>query len=297
MDDSQTAISDVSDEQAPAMGSSSAPAFSLQLGINECDNKTYHADRNYLSSSLLKTINKSLAQYHREYILGEKPEMKPSAALEEGSLAHTLILEPHMFSSDYIKYPGFDKREKDYAKFKAAIPTSDKRTIISAAQLSKVKAWVQSYKLHPTASSYIEGGIPEQTICALLNDVPIKVRFDSINVEQGFIADVKTTRDPGGLEFFKACALSDMYSYHLSAALYLAVAEQFYGKPFDFYFIVLSKQDVTCEVYKLSAATRAIGKSLVNKALEKYKQALATGVWTDEATAIRAASSAEVQEI
>jgi len=154
-----------------------------------------------------------------------------------------------------------------------------------------VRQWVASYKKHPEAPSFISGGEPEQTICAVYQDVPIKVRFDYINVDKGYIADVKTTKEPAGPEVFAATAFNENTKYplmyDLSAALYLAIAEQYYGKPLDFYFIVLSKADVACDVYRLSAASRAAGQAKVNKALLKYKQALATGVWTELAVAAR----------
>ncbi len=292
-----------------------APA--LKLGLNYCSNEFYHADRKFKSSSVLKSIDKDLQQYFQDYEMGQRAANISGAALDEGSLAHTLILEPQLMNSEYIFYPGFDKRGNVFKDFKEQKQASgDMRPIFSAAQKAKVEAWVQSYRNHPTASSYIDGGIPEVSICcyyvystgALIfteeeaavvpeNDrVGLKVRFDSVNTDKGFITDVKTTKDAAGASTFKAAALGDFLMYDLSSALYLWVAEEFYKKQLEFYFVVLSKADIACNVYRLSAATRALGLKKVRQALLKYQNARLTNVWTDNA-AIAAAVSDKVEEI
>jgi hypothetical protein len=272
----------------------------LVLGLNPpISNYNYHADKNYLSSSVFKTIYKSLEKYYSEYILGEKEPQKDSPSLAEGSLAHTLILEPHMLVKEFNIYPGFDKREKGFQAWKTA--NDDGRTIVSAAQLNKVQQWVKAYQAHPTASTYIDGGIPEQTITAIWNvetgavtfdeadanenTVKVKVRFDSVNPQLGFMSDVKTTKDPRGPEVFSDSAFKETGTftlmYDLSAALYLLVAEAYYQRQLDFYFIVLSKADIACDVYKLSSTRRAGGMAKLRAAGRKLLEARRSNVWTE----------------
>jgi hypothetical protein len=286
----------------------------LILGVNPpVSNDVYHGDRTAVSSSVIKTMYKDIAQYHREYVLGQK-ENKQSAALDEGSLAHTLILEPHLFASEYAIYPGFDKREAGFKAWKSNQPDDGKK-IISASQLNKVQAWVKSFTNHAHAPKFVKGGEPEQTICALWNvdtgeitfdentassrTVRVKVRFDYINVTDGYISDVKTTREASGVEIFAHTAFNEagtfVYMYDLSAALYLAVAEAYYGRRFDFYFIVLSKADVACDVYKLSDRRRAEGLAKINKALRKYIAAKESGVWKEQD--LKVTASSEIVEI
>jgi len=138
---------------------------------------------------------------------------------------------------------------------------------------------IEAFKKNDAARNLISNGFAEQTICGQLNGVPIKVRFDWINVEAGYIADIKTTGYPSDRDSFKLTI--DGLMYNLSAAFYCAMAEQYYGKKFDFYFVVLSKKDRTCDVFKTSEETMQTGMNFVNKALIKYKKAKETNCWTE----------------
>lgn len=252
--------------------------FQLKDGINECSNAEYHGDKNYLSSSVLKTLYKSVEQYHKEYILGEKPEFKNVDALNEGSYMHTLILEPHLADKDYVIFDGNYKRGSDWEAFKES---HSNKTILSRPQEYRCKKLYKAYKNLPEAQDLISGGEAELSIAATIDGVKLKTRYDYINVDKGYIADVKTTSYPGDIESFRA--VSNQLMYDLSAALYCNVASHYYGKPFDFYFIVLSKREITCEVYKAGTHFMIEGQKKVNTAIERYKTALATGNWTTAA--------------
>jgi len=72
----------------------------LKTGINECTNEQYHSDKRFLSSSNLKLILKDVPRFKNEVIDGNRQNVsKP--AFDEGSYAHTLILEPHMVQKEY----------------------------------------------------------------------------------------------------------------------------------------------------------------------------------------------------
>jgi len=267
-------------------------------GLNECDNAEYHADRKYISSSVLKKIYKSLDEYYLEYVLGNKKEHSKATldSFDLGSLTHSYILEPDKVLNDFNFFKGFRKQGPEYEEFLANAAAG--KPIISGPQKHRVEQLIEAYKRRPEAVNLIKNGFAEQTICGTLNNVPIKVRFDWINVEAGYIADVKTTGYPADLESFKLTC--DGLSYNLSAALYCAMAEQFYGKKFDFYFIVLSKKDVTCEVFKIGEQTMLEGKRIVAAACAKYVKAKESNVWTElvEPSTITAVdSNYEIKEI
>jgi hypothetical protein len=120
--------------------------------------------------------------------------------------------------------------------------------------------------------------------------VPIKVRFDAIDVERGMILDIKTTGQSAELESFKLTM--DGLKYPLSGALYCEMAKQFYGKEFTFYYIVLGKKvPPSCHVYKTSKETAFQGTIMVHAALEKYKTAMKTNCWTEPTKAVKFISS------
>jgi hypothetical protein len=301
MQNTNTATAAETSTPPSASGSPTQPIISistsnrLTLGLNKCSNTDYHADRTAISSSVVKTIYKDLAQYHREYILGEKEEIKNKSALVVGSLVHSLILEPHLVHTEYNFVKAWDRRTKEYKDIIAALPASDKRTIVTQTEKATADSLVKAHKRHSVAPSYFSGGEAEVTIVAIYNivtdtisfdeadegpdTVRIKVRFDYINVDKGFISDAKTTGYSADHTSFKATCEGLMYE--LSGALYLMVAEAYYKRSFDFYFDVLSKKDQECEVYKLSMNSRIKGLQKIKNALEKYRVARASGKWTE----------------
>ena len=80
-------------------------------GLNRCSNHEYHSDKTYLSSSVLKTVLKSLATYKSEYIDGNKKEVSSSlqSTFDLGSLTHSMILEPELTDKEFQYFLGFRK--------------------------------------------------------------------------------------------------------------------------------------------------------------------------------------------
>lgn len=250
----------------------------LQLGLNQISSADYHADRQFLSSSVLKKIYEDPSQYYKEYILGEAgPSISNQAALIEGSATHTIILEPHLFNEEFVVYEGLRKSGEAYDKFVQSMEPTDRRSILSKPQLMRVRSYEKAFYSRPEAAELTKTGFAEQTICAMLHGVPVKIRCDFIDPERGIIADIKTTGKPASLDIFKETL--EGLKYHLSGALYCAVAEQYYGRPFTFYFQVISKQDLLCDVYKLSESSRRKGDEMVKKACELYKTCLKSNNW------------------
>lgn len=264
----------------------------LTLGINQVSNRDYHADKEYLSSSDLKTLLKDPSKFYNEKILGLKEPQKENAHYDIGSLVHSLILEPHLVQEEFAFFGGLRKQGPLFESFKQMYPD---KIIISRPQRLKCEYYVAGYKRRPEAKKLIKGGFSEHTICVDMDGVKIKVRCDYINVDKGYIADVKTTGFSVERDSFKVTC--DQYMYQLSGALYAKAAEIYYGKPFDFYFIAISKMDGECQVYKLSEESKQRGLLQINQALEKYKACLKSGIWTDQQKADLFDTEYEILEI
>lgn len=249
--------------------------YKLKPGINECTNREYHGDTSYFSSSSLKLLLKDTEEFYKQYVLGER-ENKSLAAFDEGTYAHSLILEPETVDEEFSFYPGWRKQGKEWEQFKEG---HGDKIILSKPQKVRVERWVQAYRERPEAVNLVEGGYPEHTIAGNLMGVPVKVRADYINIDRGYIADVKTTGADTDIDSFRYTI--DNFSYQLSAALYCMMFEQHYNKSFDFYFIVLGKRNNLCEVYKTSKETMAEGKEMVSKALGIYKRCVKSGDWSN----------------
>lgn len=249
----------------------------LKLGINDIDNRGYHADRIYLSSSVIKLLIKDVAEYHRQYILGQKESPSNLDALNEGSLTHSLLLEPEKVDIEYAIYEGKRRQGDEWERF---ANMNKGKTIMLKAQVERCLKLQSAFNKNTENLKFLTGGASEFTLCVELQSVPIKVRTDYINIKQGFISDVKTTSYAGEIDSFRE--VFNNLNYGLSAALYLQAAEQFYQEKFDFYFIVLSKKDFTCNIYKLSDRSRQIGNRQIVEALNKYKKCKKSGIWTEE---------------
>lgn len=269
--------------------------------ITGVSNADYHADRTYLSSSVIKLIYKDIAAYKAQYIDGiAAPNNFNQTALDDGTLAHMLILEPELVATEVAVYPGLFKRGKEYDSFveetkaKAASQSRNCPLIVSQPQWLRAQDLLAAYRKHPVAPKLVEPALKEHTICADVLGVPCKMRADAIDVEAGIISDVKTTSWASGRDIF--CQTIDQLSYQLSAALYCMIAEVFYKKPFTFYFIVLSKKDQGCSVYKTSAITRASGAAMITTALNKLKKARETGIW-EESSDLAQTMQEEVEEV
>lgn len=262
----------------------------LQLGLNDCSNAEYHADNKFLSSSNLKLLLEDTEQFYKEKILGEKPERKESSSFQEGSLTHSLILEPQLVQTEYAFFTGLRKQGADFDAFAAG---AGSKTIISRTQQIRCESYEKAYRKNPTAVDLLKGGVPEQTICTLLSEIPIKVRCDYINIEKGFIADVKTSAYPVDVDTARMTVKK--WRYDLSAALYTAAAAEHFGKSFDFYFVFIGKTDIVCEVYRAGKKTLDTGMADVTRAFGIYKRCLASGDW--KSTNTKHVPNGEILEI
>lgn len=242
--------------------------------LAESNNTQYHANRTHLSSSMLKLLLKDPQRFYREWVLGERND-EYNPAFVEGSLTHTLCLEPHKLA-EYAIFEGARRYGRAFDEFLAK---NQDRTIVTATQLEKAQRYSQACLSHPTASELLTGGIAEHTMSGTLLDIPVKARADYINEAKGYIVDVKTSRLLNDIDLFKGTCKE--FGYDLSAALYCAIASQVYGKPFDFYWIVISKDSLACEVYKASSKTLREGTIAYTAAIALYKQCMQTGEWTN----------------
>ena len=193
-----------------------------------------------------------------------------------GTFTHSLLLEPELVAEQYAFFTGFRRQGAAYEAFKLQNPGKE---IIAASMRNNGERLAKSAQSVPDAMRLLAGGQSELSIALEIDGVPVKARFDSINVDKKILVDVKTTRDLPGKQYFKQ-AIKD-YGYDFSAGQYTAVAEAHYGCEFDFYWIVISKTDVPeTRVYK-AVKSLTDGRIQFAEALQKYKNCLKTGLWLD----------------
>lgn len=264
--------------------------------IRDLSNDAYHGEAAHLSSSNLKTLLKDPAAFYNEKILGNVKESTGSH-FAVGSYFHALILEPHNVKNDFAFYDGMIKRGKEWNSFKQEEEEGKKRTILSKPQRKNVEQWVDIYNECTPAVELLKGCESEISLFTSIDGVDIKVRADALNAEEGYLVDLKTTSH--GTDFDSIKMTCNQYSYYLSAALYTRAFSEFFGKPFDFYFVFMGKTSLTCDVYRLSQDSYFDGDRDVVKALNLYKKCRETGRWESEESVSgkRESTSSEDYEI
>ncbi len=264
----------------------------LQLGINRgISNTDYHADRTYLSSSKLKVLAEDPAEFYQQHILGNYRPMS-GAFLDVGSLTHSLLLEPDLVAEEYAIYTGKRRAGAEFDAYRLLHPG---KKIMLASQDVAARSYASAAHYRPELMALLTGGEAELSIAAMLQGVAVKMRADYINPTAGYILDIKTTSDSPGADNFRD-TVGD-FSYDFSAALYCLIAEQHYGKPFTFYWGVISKQyPPVADVYVMSTATRLAADKAVSVALANYIHCSATGIWQLPDTGTEPASTDYVIE-
>jgi hypothetical protein len=247
----------------------------LLLGINECDNETYHKDRTFKSSSTLKLFLKDPREYYKRYVLGEERDEMYKSAYDFGSYMHSLLLEPHKTILEFAIFEGATRRGKAYDEFKEA---NEGKTIITASQAQQALDLLHLYNDHVDTKGLIEDGVAEHTLCVELEGMPIKVRADYI--KEGMIIDVKTTSDP--VDKFSAAKTIIRFDYDLSAALYVDAFKEHTGKDHDFVFAFLNKQNGDVGILKASEALLENGRKKYKTAIKKLAEAEKTGIYFSE---------------
>ena len=266
--------------------------FELKRGVNECSNSEYHSDNNWIGSSGFKRLLKDPRGFYREYICSEEPKevlegkwklvcpspKKTSSALSLGSLVHTMILEPHLTEEEYYFFEGKARRGKAFEEA-LEIAESSGKTLITHNEYLTAQKMIESYQELDAAVDLIEGGLSEHTVCQELSGIKVKARADRINIDKGFIVDIKTTSDPTDAYSFKETCKK--YDYMLSAALYKKVFDKEYGKNFVFYFLVLGKSTKLCDVYKVSSESMSKALSRLNQAFVEYHTRMENNSWDE----------------
>ena len=128
--------------------------------IKRCidSNEFYHSQKEYVSSSALKSIAKR-SVFH--YI---NSELKETEALLVGSAFHTLVLEPHLFNEEFFVMEKIDRRTK-VGKAKAhaieAEMIAQGKKCISQQNYQMISNMRDSIQNNSVCSKILTGGEPE----------------------------------------------------------------------------------------------------------------------------------------
>ena len=208
---------------------------------------------------------------------------KTSAALNFGSLIHTMVLEPGSFHTVYDIWP-VDVRpnSKEGKAFAQSRPNRNLITETEFAQARRMASKIleRTYRGRPL-SRFLEEGEPEVTFFFTDPDcgVECRVRHDLWHPE--ILFDLKTTRHPHVRQFLHAAV--EMH-YDLQAYMYGYAEALYSGRsralPFVF---VAAENTMPHSVSMLTAAENFIanGKAKYIHALSRYAACTQVDYWPD----------------
>ena len=200
-----------------------------------------------LHYSILKELEHSFARF--EYVRNLPPEaQKDTPALRFGKAYDTYLLQEDVFANEfYVLDPkAAPEPEKTMAskankEWKAQKESEYGTNIISVDEYFDLMRMKDALMNHPIAGYYLKtpGGMVQTPTFFQLYGLDFKMKTDLQFPDLGIIIDLKTIIS---IDKFCISQAVNKYRYYWQQYLYRVGLEEFYGKPFDFYFIFQAKQ-------------------------------------------------------
>jgi hypothetical protein len=242
--------------------------------LSGVSNEDYHKHHAVGSSGCKDLLQSPWLFQHKQ----ENPRPQ-TPAMAFGSLFHSLVLEPETFADNYF-IADKPKRNSKAGKeaYSELLKECGTRTWITKDEYLKAEDMKYPLYQNQLAKSLLSGGSAEQATLwqDTVTGTLCKAKADYINLDRGYIADLKTTANSAS-EFSFARTI-EQYKYHLSAAFYRDGFFLATGKFLDFYIIAVEKEaPYNFATYKLSDSMLAIGGQLYRQGLMNYADAVKCG--------------------
>jgi len=230
----------------------------------------YFSHPGYSQSDLKAALDCPLTLYEFKH-KGGRQKLPPTPAMLEGTMLHSLILEPEEYIRTYAPCaPRNTKAGKEQAKELEALGMKP----ITQAQADKNTDILLRVRQHPTVSELLSQGQAEVSLFDVdeATGLQVKGRLDWLNGDT--IIDLKTVGSgkAGPTEFAKQVA---NFKYHLQAAHYLELA-----KADRFIFIAVSREfPYQIATYELDSFAINEGRHLRRKALNLIASCEESNEW------------------
>lgn len=242
------------------------------------NNEQYHADTSAISASGLRLFMRSPAHYWAAYLDPDRQQRQATPAMMLGTATHCAILEPEKFDDRYTVIPeGVDRRSKDGKQLWADLLASGKQPL-SDQDWQRINRMSERFHAeHETAELFARPHVVESTHFAKINGVMCKCRPDFMTTDGMIVMDVKTTSDASQDGFGRSAW---NLGYHIQAAFYRRVLHAATGVTPSFVFgCVESDYPHLIAYYRMPQAALEYADGLIDDALERYAECLASGIW------------------
>ena len=227
------------------------------------DDSAYYSDFDFVTNSQLGRIAVSPAHYQH---YKDNPELREETkALLFGRAFHLCILEPDKFDELVVKEPKMDKRTKDgKAMAKEFAESNEGKIILSPVEWNSLIGMRNRIYSSVEATELLSKGNAEEVMVWEDPDTNVlcKCKADWVNLEDGYIMDIKTTQDATPRGFRNSCY---KWGYDRQSA--------FYSDAFgvnNFIFVVIEKS----APYNIGVYT--CGDDFMSGGRVKYKNLLQT---------------------
>lgn len=238
-------------------------------------NEEYHGGPGVSRSFLWEMLNST--PYHA--LWRKQHRQPPTEAMVLGSAFHCLVLEPDLFSHEYVVT---QTSRRSFAGKEIHQQYEDNGiTALTQEQWDKVHRMRDAVMLHPIASQLLVGGSAELSLFQPhpLWGMTVKVRPDYL-LPDGTIIDLKSCMT-AALRPFRSHAYS--MGYHMQAGMYPRVME-YAGLPVPklgkFVFIACESVEPHCvAVYYADEELERDGLQAYEKACSLYHECVTTNTW------------------
>ena len=258
-------------------------------------NEDYHSHIESISKSHLDVVAKSPLHYWDKYINPNREPEAPTPAMILGTATHTAVLEPDLFTSQFVVVPGDAPKRPTSVQLKAKNPSAETllaidwwedferqnagRAILADDDYQTCLAMRDAVHVHSAAGRLLQAGAAEQSFYAIDNEtgLQIKCRPDWMR-EDGGLVDVKTTEDASPEGFAKSVA---NFRYYVQAPWYLDILERLYGEapPYFIFIAVEKRRPYAVATYFVENDQLALGRARYAKDLRTLGVCKEAGSW------------------
>lgn len=255
-------------------GSPRLPAVGLYTYMSSAE---YHAV-DAVSSSRLALLKKSPAHLKHEL----NNPTPPTDAMRLGEALHSAILEPDLFTANYVVAPKVDGRTKDGKATKAEFELANAhKSIIDMDEYATCQAVSGSIRDHSKAWALIDLANLKE-VSGFFND-PLtglfcKMRADAVCSSINTMFDIKSTLDASRIEFERSIF---KYGYHRQGAHYID-GMAILGVEVEHYAIIaVEKKAPFCvAVYRLQNDIIELGRKENIQLMDMWKRCQDSGDWS-----------------
>lgn len=258
------------------------------LGLVIESNEAYHASTSAVSKSHLDVIaNASPRHYWHKYLNPDREPEEPTPAKVLGSAVHSIILEPDLFTKQYVANPGIERRSNaGKAEYAAFIAEHKGKTILTDEQMQACLAVRDAVHQHPVAAGLLHGGQAEQSFYAIDPETGELIKCRTDYMAGDMIVDVKTTDDASPTGFGKSAA---NYRYPMQTAWYHDVLDAAFGEhpPYWVFLAVEKEPPYAIGIYYPDAADIARARVAARRDFMRIVEHRRSGEWPDYADMAR----------